>query len=167
MKAMTDQSLHAALAGESQAHIKYLAFAEQAKRDGKVGAARLFEAIAYAERVHATNHLKALEGVGSTANNLEGALAGETFEIDEMYPAYDAVAKLQDESRAVRSIRFALEAEKQHQGYYKAALEAVLAGGDANAPEVYVCPICGHTVIAGVPDNCPICNAKGSSFHRF
>ena len=167
MKAMTDQNLHAALAGESQAHIKYLAFAEVARREGKPGVARLFEAIAYAEQVHATGHLRTLGGIGQTEKNLEEAYGGETFEIDEMYPAYDAVAKLQDESRAVKIIHYALEAEKQHQGYYQSALAAVKAGGDADVAAATVCPICGHTVIGGAPDRCPICGANGSTFKHF
>jgi rubrerythrin len=167
MKAMTDQNLHAALAGESQAHIKYLAFAEAARREGKPGVARLFEAISYAEQVHATGHLRTLGGIGQTAQNLAAAFEGETFEIDEMYPAYDAVAKLQDESRAIKSIHHALEAEKQHQGYYRSALEAVKAGGDADVAAAAVCPVCGHTVIGGAPDRCPVCGANGASFKSF
>jgi len=88
MHAMTRENLQAALAGESQAHIKYLAFAAEAKKAGKPNIARLFEAIAYAEQVHATNHLKQLGGVGDTVANLETAIAGETFEVEEMYAAY-------------------------------------------------------------------------------
>jgi rubrerythrin len=167
MKAMTDQNLHGALAGESQAHIKYAAFADVARREGKLGVARLFDAVSYAEQVHATGHLRTLGGIGKTEANLAAAFEGETFEIDEMYPAYDAVAKMQGESRAERIIGYALAAEKQHQVYYKAALEAVKAGGDAAGSSVSVCPVCGHTVIDGVPDNCPVCGAKGSTFKTF
>jgi len=60
MRQMTEKFLKDAFAGESQAHMKYLAFADKAKKEGKPNVAKLFEAIAYAEKVHATNHLKEL-----------------------------------------------------------------------------------------------------------
>ena len=100
MKEMTKQNLEAALAGESQAHIKYLAFSAKAEREGKPNTARLLHAIAYAEQVHATNHLKELGGIGDTVSNLQAAINGEDFEVGEMYSAYLAVAELQEEKGA-------------------------------------------------------------------
>jgi rubrerythrin len=167
MNAMTEQNLSAALAGESQAHVKYLAFAEAARREGKPNVARLFEAVSYAELVHATNHLRALGGIGASVANLEAALGGETFEIEQMYPAYTAVAKDQGETRALRSMNYALEAEKIHAVIYKDTGEKVAAGADFTDQAVYICPICGHTVIGSAPHNCPICNAKGETFKKF
>jgi len=167
VQSMTDQNLRAALAGESQAHIKYLAFADQARRDGRPNVARLFEAIAYAEQVHATNHLRTLGGIADTAKNVEVALGGETFEVEQMYPAYDAVAKLQDETQASRSINYALEAEKQHQALYKETAATLAAGADRDSAEVYVCPTCGRTVVGGAPDRCPVCGVRGASFRKF
>jgi hypothetical protein len=89
--------------------------------------ARLFRAIAYAERVHATNHLRELGGIGDTVANLAPAMGGENHENTEMYPAFDAVARLQAEKRAMRSIRYALEAEKIHEVMYREAKESVTA----------------------------------------
>ena len=60
MHAMTKENLEAAFAGESQAHMKYLIFANQAEKDGFPNVARLFRANAYAEQVHATSHFKVL-----------------------------------------------------------------------------------------------------------
>ena len=74
MRAMTETNLKDAFAGESQAHMKYLAFAEKAEKDGFPKVALLFRAISYAEQVHAHNHLKVLDGVGDTAANLEAAI---------------------------------------------------------------------------------------------
>jgi len=167
MNEMTKQNLGAALAGESQAHVKYLAFAEAARRDGKPNVARLFEAISYAELVHATNHLRALGGVGATVENLQAALGGETFEIEQMYPAYVAVAKEQDETRALRSMNYALEAEKIHAVIYKDTGEKVAAGADFTDQPVFICPVCGHTVIGSAPHECPICGAKQDRFRKF
>jgi rubrerythrin len=167
MQDMTAQNIKDALAGESQAHIKYLAFAEQARREGKPNVARLFEAVAYAEQVHATSHLRTLGMVGETGANVQAALAGETFEIEQMYPAYDSVAQLQGEKQAIRSINYAVAAEKQHQKYYSETAGILAGGADRDGTLVYVCPVCGHTVFGSAPDRCPVCGARGSSFKTF
>ena len=82
----TEKDLQDAFAGESQANRKYLAFAKKADREGYAGAAKLFRAAAEAETVHAHNHLKQLDGIKSTKENLEAAINGESFEFQEMYP---------------------------------------------------------------------------------
>ena len=128
MKQMTEKSLREAFAGESQAHMRYLIFAEQAEKEGLKDVARLFRAIAYAEQVHATNHFKALMDLKSTSENLQTAWNGENFEVEEMYPAYNAIATLQDEKDALRSIHFALSAEKIHRELYADTKEKVDKG---------------------------------------
>ena len=167
MHAMTKANLEAAFAGESQAHMKYLIFADVAEKDGFPEAARLFRAIAHAERVHARNHLKQLGKIGKTADNLEAAFSGENFENTEMYPAFDAVAKLQGEKGAIRSFYYAVEAERIHEVMYKEAREVILAGKDIPAASVYVCPVCGHTHIGELPDKCPICNLPKDKYLKF
>jgi rubrerythrin len=167
MKEMTRENLSAAFAGESQAHIKYLAFSARAEREGKPNIARLFRAIAYAEQVHAINHLKELKGVGDTAANLQSAINGENFEVDEMYAAYLAVAEEQGEKGAQRSMTYAIEAEKIHAGMYADAKKAAEAGEDFAIPEVYICPVCGFTHIGEPPDRCPVCNSKKDIFEAF
>ena len=82
----TKENLETAFAGESQANRKYLAFARQAEKDGLANVARLFKATAEAETLHATGHLKALDAIKSTAENLQAAIDGETYEFTEMYP---------------------------------------------------------------------------------
>ncbi len=167
MRPMTQENLRAAFAGESQAHMRYLIFADQAEKEGKRNLARLFRAIAYAERVHATNHLRELGGIGDSPSNLQEAIDGETFEVEEMYPAYDAVAKLQGESGAARSIRYALEAEKIHAGMYEGAKAEAEIGKDVELGTVYICPICGYTVEGDAPDVCPVCGAPRDRFKEF
>lgn len=167
MKAMTKANLEAAFAGESQAHMKYLAFADVAEKDGFPEAARLFRAIAYAERVHATNHLRQLKGIGKTDENLVTAFAGENFENTEMYPAYDAVAQLQGEKGAIRSFHYAIEAEKIHEVMYKEAHELILAGKDVAEGSVYICPVCGHTHVGELPDKCPVCKVPKDKYLKF
>ncbi len=164
---MTEEFLRAAFAGESQAHMKYLAFADKADREGKPNIANLFRAIAYAEQVHATNHLKVLGGIATTGDNLVAAKQGEDFEIEEMYPAYLAVAELQEEKAAQRSMGYAEEAEKGHSVLYAAAKMAVEAGEDLAEAKVWVCPVCGWTTTDELPEKCPVCDALAKVFEEF
>ena len=167
MHEMTKQNLKNAFAGESQAHMKYLAFAEQADKDNKPNIARMFRAIAYAERVHATGHLKVLGGIGTTAENLTAAFDGETFEIEEMYPVYNEDAKFQGEKAAEKSTHYALEAEKIHAAMYSEAKKAAEEDKDINLKEVYICPVCGFTHEGEPEDFCPICGVKKEQFVKF
>ncbi len=167
MKKMTEKGIEEAFAGESMANMKYLAFAKKAEDEGKPNVARLFRAIAYAEQVHAVNHLNVLGNIGSTSENLQTAIDGENFEVEEMYPAYNAVAKLQNEKNAIRSIHYAIEAEKIHSAMYTTAKQTVDSGEDLKFGEIYICPICGYTAEDHLPDNCPVCGAKKDIFKQF
>ncbi len=168
MRKMTEKSLQEAFAGESMAHMKYLIFSEVAKREGFPNLARLFKAISYAEQVHATNHARNLDYIGKTEDNSQTGIDGEMFEVDEMYPAYDAIAKLQDEKGAEKSIYFALQAEKIHAAYYQEAKEKVKQGKDFELTSVYICAVCGYTQIDGeLPTKCPVCSVPSEKFKKF
>lgn len=167
MRKMTESNLLAAFAGESQAHMRYLIFADRARKEGFPNVARLFEAIAFAERVHATNHLRELEQIKGSSENLQAAVDGETYEVEEMYPAFAAVASLQGEKGAGRSVHGALEAEKIHAGMYAEAKAAVDAGKDAALGTVFVCEVCGHTVADEAPEKCPVCGVGKDRFRAF
>jgi rubrerythrin len=166
MHDMTERNLNEAYAGESMAFMKYSIWADRAEKEGKPGVARLFRAVAAAERVHAGNHWRTLGKVGDTASNLRHAIEGEQYEVDEMYPAHKVVAELQGEKAAVRTNHFALETEKVHVLMYGKALGAVEAGGDLELGDVYVCPICGYTMEGSPPEVCPVCGAKRESFAK-
>jgi len=167
MNAMTEENLKAAFAGESQAHMKYLNFADKAEKEGKPNVARLFQAASFAEQIHASNHLKALEGVQGTAANLGAAHGGETFEIDQMYPAYMKVAEAQGEQKALRSMTWALAAEKVHAKLYADAKQSVEAGKDTAAVDIWVCTSCGFTMEGVPPEKCPVCGALQVKFKKF
>lgn len=167
MREMTKENLKASFAGESQAHMKYLIFADKAEKEGYKNVARLFKAVAYAERVHAENHLKLLTGEETTLDNLKTAVGGENFEVKEMYEAYKAVADLQGEKDASRSFYYALEAEKIHASLFSQAQELVKAGKDMEIKNIYVCPVCGHTVLDNFPEKCPVCGTSGEKFEKF
>jgi rubrerythrin len=167
LNAMTEESLKAAFAGESQAAEKYMVFADQADEEGFPNIAKLFRAISFAETRHARNHLRVMKGINSTADNLAAAFAGESFEIDEMYPAYGEIAKAQKNAQASRSIKYAVKAEMDHKWMYSEAREKALDGKDIAARPVSVCLICGHTVIGDVPDKCPVCAAAKEYYKTF
>ncbi|AHL22300.1 rubrerythrin family protein [Thermococcus nautili] len=166
-RAMTRKFLEDAFAGESMAHMKYLIFAEQAEKEGFPKVAKLFRAIAYAEFVHAKNHFIALGKLGKTEENLKEAIAGETFEVEEMYPVYKNAAEFQGEKEAVRSTHYALEAEKLHAELYEKAKESVAKGEDIEVGKVYICPVCGYTAVDEAPERCPVCGLPGEKFVVF
>jgi rubrerythrin len=167
LNAMTEESLKAAFAGESQAAEKYMVFSEQADEEGFPNIARLFRAISFAETRHARNHFRVMKGINSTADNLAVAFGGESFEIDEMYPAYGEIAKVQKNTQASRSIKYAIKAEMDHKRMYSEAREKALDGKDVDARPVSVCLVCGHTVIGDVPDRCPVCAAPKDQYKTF
>jgi len=167
MREMTEKFLQEAFAGESMAHMRYLLFADRAEEEGLTELARMFRAIAYAEKVHAGNHLEVLGGLRSAPDNIQTCIQGETYEIEEMYPVFNATAKLQDESGAVRSTHYALEAEKIHAEWYRKAKEAVEKGEDVRVGTIQICSVCGHTREGEAPEKCPICGASREKFVQF
>ncbi len=161
--ASTTENLQEAFAGESQANQKYRAFAKRAEKDGFANIARLFRTTAEAERIHAEGHLKALEMIASTAENLEAAIAGETHEFTEMYPPMVALAQA-DGHKAKTMFKFAVDAEEVHARIYQQALDAVRQGVDMKASEFYLCPVCGYIELGAPPEKCPVCGALKKIF---
>jgi len=160
----TAENLKEAFAGESQANRKYMAFAKKADAEGYPQIARLFRATAEAETVHANAHLRALNGVRGTLENLETAIAGEHYEFTEMYPKFLEIARDEGHQAAQTAFEYALAVEKVHHGLYEKALETLRQGKDLDVRPVYVCPVCGHTVIGEAPDKCPICGVPKNKF---
>jgi len=159
-----EQSLRDAFAGESQANRKYLAYAEKADQEGHPQVGRMFRAAAAAETVHAHNHLRALDGIGSTEANLKDAIAGETHEFQNMYPEMIEHAKAEGHEKALRSFELANTVEKTHAELYEALLATL--GSAQDDFSYYVCPVCGHTVGKSAPDICPVCGTAGSAFMK-
>jgi rubrerythrin len=179
--AMTSDFLHSAYGGESMAHMRYLHWGNIAEKEGFPNIAKLFQAIAYAESVHAYNHFREIGGTtadatvtagavfgnGKTVDNLQGAIGGEMHEVEQMYPVYLNAAKFQEESGAQRSFHYALEAEKQHAELFTRAQDAAKEGNDIELKAVYICPICGHTILDEAPDRCPVCGAIREAYKKF
>lgn len=162
-------NLQAAYNGESNAHAKYLVFAEKADAEGYPAVASLFRAAAAAEKVHAETHatvIKAMGGVPkadiktppakTTRENLEAAIQGETYERDTMYPEFIATAKAEGNKDALRAFNFAKTAEAEHAKMYSADL-AGLASLKGKTQTYWVCTVCGYTVPKMDFAKCPSC----------
>lgn len=152
-----------AFAGESQANRKYTAYSRKAKAEGHINAAKLFQAAADAETIHALKHFEVAGKVGSTEANLQDAVNGETYEYTEMYPEFMKDAEAEGNKGAIGSFDYAMKAEEVHARLYKEALANL-----NNKEEVfyYLCPVCGN-IEKERPERCPICNALGSKFIKY
>jgi rubrerythrin len=162
----TSENLQDAFAGESQASRKYLYFAEKAEEEGHKQIARLFRAASEAETVHARNHLKVMQGIKSTKDNLKEAIGGESYEFTEMYPAFLKQAEAEGDNKAKDSFDLANKVEQIHHRLYQAALSMLEKGQSMVEKPIYVCQVCGNTVEGEAPDRCPICGAPKKMFKR-
>ena len=156
----TEQNLREAFAGESQARNKYTYFAKVAKKEGYEKIAAYFLETADNELEHAKLHFKLLSGIGSTADNLRAAAAGEMDECSDMYPRMAQQAK----EEGFAEIAFLFQAigkiEKAHQERYQKLLEELEAGTIFKQEESarWRCRNCGH-IHEGLaaPNVCPVC----------
>jgi rubrerythrin len=173
----TKANLEKAFANEMNAKERYTAYAKQADREGYKAAAQLFRACAEAEQVHANRvvHAIAVTGgearvlldrvyAGTTAENLQAAIQAEDYEAKEYYPALVARARADQVPDAVRSMTFALSAEREHEQLLTAAL-ANLEQRPAAHP-LYVCSYCGRTVETRDAGKCPNCFTDAKKFIR-
>ncbi|HBT96934.1 MAG TPA: rubrerythrin [Desulfobulbaceae bacterium] len=161
----TADNLHEAFAGESQAYQKYISFGKKAEKDGFANIAKLFRTTAEAERIHAEGHMKAMELVASTVENLQAAIDGETHEYTKMYPPMldQAVA---ESNKAKTMFKFAVAAEEVHAQLYAKALEAAKKGADLDVSDFYLCPVCGYIELGKAPEKCPVCGALAKIFTK-
>jgi rubrerythrin len=177
--AKTIENLKAGFKGETTASAKYAAFAQKATEEGNVNIAKLFMAASKAESIHAANHKKVLEGLGekpedftpqfevkTTAENLQAAIEGETYESTTMYPQFLADAKTEKVEKATKSFTWALDTEKKHQQFYTNSLQALNANAANTLPlEFAVCPVCGNTYDkATIIEKCAFCQTSKDKF---
>ena len=159
----TLKNLMEAFAGESQANRKYLAFSKKAEADGKKNAAKLFKAASDAETLHALKHFEVAGKVGTTADNLQEAVNGETDEYQNMYPDFIKEAEKEGNKAAITTFTFAMKAEEVHARLYKEALENL---DETEEVFYYLCPVCGN-IEKAIPDKCNICGVPGAKFIKY
>jgi len=169
----TEKNLLTAFAGESQARNRYTYFASKARKDGFVQIADIFEETANQEKEHAKRFFKFLEGgdveiaaafpagvIGSTAENLKAAAAGEHHEWESMYPEFAGVAREEGFAAIAKAFEAVAVAEKQHERRYLGLLSNVEAGRVFKKKEkvVWRCRNCGYLHEGTeAPDLCPAC----------
>ena len=160
----TKENMMAAFAGESQANRKYLAYAKQAEKEGLGQVAKLFRAVAEAETIHAHAHLRNAGKVGNTMDNLNDALAGETYEFTKMYPEMIKEAEQEGEKTAQKYFGWVNTVEEVHSKLYKKAMDAQ---GKIEGVDYYLCSVCGYTHEGPHEDKCPVCNAAPAAFYKY
>ncbi len=166
----TIKNLKDAITGETTASAKYVAYSKKAKEEGYLKIAKLFEATSNSEKVHANNHIAVLEQLGvkteevipkfevkTTKENLNDAIAGESYEMKTMYPGF---IKTSDEGKvnlASVSFNYAYRTEMKHKVMYENALSSLNNGNENTLPlEYFICPTCGNTYDTQVPGRCGI-----------
>jgi len=163
----TENNLKEAFAGESQARNKYTYFASIAKKEGFEQIASVFLETAEQEKEHAKLHFQFLGGIGSTADNLKAAAAGENEETTDMYPRMAREAREEGFDEIARIFEGIGRIEKEHRERYQKLLENV------QSEHVFVrsgktkwrCRNCGFTVeAAGAPKQCPVCKHPQAYF---
>lgn len=175
----TLENLQAAYNGESNAHARYLAFAQKADQEQYGEVASLFRAAAKAESIHAANHAEVIKKLGgtpeakietpvvkSTKENLEAAIKGETYERDTMYPEFLKQARAEGKRQAVRTLNLALMAETEHAKLYTEALNNLANLKNSKAKDYYVCTVCGFTSAKIDYSKCPSCFSHKDKFEK-
>ena len=176
--AKTTENLQVAFKGETTASAKYAAYSKKAEQEGQHEIALLFKAASIAENIHAKNHQAVLQESGvavplitpeftvmSTKENLQEALAGETYEATIMYPGFLTAANAAGNQLALISLNYAYKTEKKHKVFYEAALTALQNNTTKKLAAVYyVCPTCGNTYETTAPSRCGISMTGGDKF---
>ena len=163
----TEKNLQTAFAGESQARNKYTYFASVAKKEGYEQIAEIFLKTAENEKEHAKLWLKELKGIGTTAENLAAAAAGENYEWTDMYDTFAKEAEEEGFTALAYRFRAVAAIEKAHEERYRALLNNVeMQKVFEKADEtMWECRNCGHLVIGKkAPAVCPVCAHPQSFF---
>jgi len=163
----TDDNLHAAFAGESQARNKYTYFAAVARKEGYHYIARIFEETADNEKRHAKESFSLLNGIGDTAANLKAAIEGEDYETRVMYPSFAKDAEEEGNRTAAVLFKTIGKVEEHHRERFKKLLAMVEAGTvyKREEPIKWKCDVCGYIHTGKeAPAMCPCCRHPREHF---
>ena len=163
----TEQNLRDAFAGETQARSKYDYFASVAKKEGYEQIAAIFQATANNEKEHAKLWFKALQGIGTTPENLSAAAAGENFEWTDMYDRFAKEADEEGFHQLAEQFRGVAAVERAHEERYRALLRNIEMQKvfEKSEETMWECRNCGHLVMGKkAPEVCPVCNHPQSYF---
>ena len=166
----TEQNLHTALSGESQAYLRYKWFEKKAKDDGYVSISQLFRDTAANEMEHAEIWFRYLGGLSSTERNLDAAASGENFEWSTMYSEFEKTARQEGFDAIADLFSRVASIEKEHEAHYRKALEQIKSGNcfvsDSPATK-WICLNCGFVVEGKEPPRiCPTCSYPQGYFKK-
>jgi rubrerythrin len=170
----TEKNILTAFSGESQARNRYTYFASQAKKEGFVQMALIFEETANQEKEHAKRLFKLFPGgeveiqaafpagtIGATLDNLKAAAGGENFEWTEMYPDYAKIAREEGFEEIAKIFESIAVAEKQHEKRYLGLMNNIQKGSvfKKDGKVVWRCLNCGYLHEGSeAPETCPACD---------
>jgi len=166
---LTAVNLMKAFAGESQARNKYEYFAKVAQKEGYRDIAEHFQRAANNEKVHAKLELalhnrmtnNSDDSFGSTKENLQMAIDGESYENITMYPDFATIAKEEGHKEAARLFDGIGKIEVEHENMFKMLLERLQADAEfasGNEEEAWICEVCGHIHYGKKAlKTCPVC----------
>ena len=168
-KNKTEKNLMQAFAGESEARNKYTYYASQAKKDGYVHIAKIFEETANNEKEHAKIWFKLLHGasIGSTIENLEDAAEGENYEWTDMYATFAKEAREEGFNDIALLFENVAKIEKEHEERYRKLLENIKKDEvfAKSEPVVWECANCGFSYTGtSAVEVCPVCKHPKSYF---
>ena len=158
------EKLEETVKGELMAHLKYLTFADRARRRGMNRIAVLFEALAASEYYHARNFYSVLEKPAAFLDSIDAFIQGETFEYQQLYRIMADYAGEKCAPLSKEAYESAAAAEKIHgELLSKAAYMEKFS-----EEKIYVCPICGYVLYGdSIPDRCPVCGGPARQFKEF
>ena len=165
----TAANLAYAFAGESQARNKYTYFASVARKEGYEQIAAIFEMTANNEKEHAKLWFKALNGIGTTSENLAAAAAGEHEEWTREYTEFERVAREEGFKQIADQFALTAKVELAHESRFQQAAQALSdsSAHTAEHPTQWRCQNCGHTYIGTTaPKVCPLCGKPEGWFEK-
>lgn len=158
------EKLEETVKAELMAHLKYLNFADRARRRGMDKIANLFEALADSEYYHARNFYSVLEKPSAFMECVENFVKGETFEYEQLYQIMADYAGRHDAPLSEQAYQAAAAAEKVHAKLLTQAADM----DDFQEEQVYVCPICGYVMYGEeIPGRCPVCGGPARQFKKY
>jgi rubrerythrin len=174
----TLENLQSAFYAESNETALYREFGKKADEEGYHQVASMFRAVARAEEIHATSKadlIRQMSGIPkadadsmtvlSTRENLDFAMASETYEKDVMYPEFVKQARKEKNQAAVRIFSLNMAAEPGHHAMFEQTL-ADLEGYRGENVQLLICPVCGRTVRAMREAKCPVCSTPKEKFEK-
>ena len=159
----TENNLITGLTRDCRAYVELLAYAEQAAEEGLSSLSRLFFAASKARKVYAESYLSALNGITSSSDNLQRAIAHEIVEADELYPQFIETAKKEGMPEVLRTFMLARSAKRKNIHLFEAAVDEL---GRETPADYYVCQVCGYLYKGHEPIDCPICGKGPQTMER-